>query len=56
MKTNVVNKLSRVFGKTGFVLKKHSPEILVGVGVIGAVTSTVMACKATTKLSPVLDE
>lgn len=56
MKTNVVNKLSRVFGKTGFALKKHSPEILVGLGVVGAVTSTVMACKATTKLSTVLDE
>ena len=33
--------------KTSFQLKKHSPEILVVAGVIGVVTSAVMACKAT---------
>ena len=35
---------------------KHSPEILAGVGVVGVVGSLVMACKATTKLSDVLEE
>lgn len=46
------NKLSRIKLKA----KKHSPEILIVVGVIGTVTSAVMACKATTKLSDILDE
>ena len=35
---------------------KHSPEILAGVGVVGVVGSLVLACKATTKLSDVLEE
>lgn len=56
MKTELINKFSRTFGKASFKIKKHSPEILVGVGIVGVVTSTVMACKATTKLSTVLDE
>lgn len=37
--------------RTGLVLKKQSPNILFGAGVVGTVTSTVMACKATLKLS-----
>lgn len=35
---------------------KHSPEILVYVGVAGMVTSTVLACKETTKINTILDE
>lgn len=54
-KLEIVNKLSRTFNKVGFELKKHSPEILVTAGVIGVVASTVMACKATTKVGSVLD-
>lgn len=37
-------------------IKKHSPEILVAVGVAGTIGSTVMACIATSKLPEVLDE
>lgn len=51
-----MNKLSRTASKCCFELKKHSPEILVTAGVIGVVTSTVMACKATTKVNRVLDD
>lgn len=47
---------TRTFHKVGFQLKKHSPEILVVTGVIGTVVSTVLACKATTKLHAVLDD
>lgn len=36
-------------------VKKHSPEILVFTGIAGMVTSTVMACKATRKIDPVLE-
>lgn len=50
------NKLTKVFNKVGFQLKKHSPEIFMAVGVVGVVASTIMACKATTKVSAILDE
>ena len=56
MNTEVVNKMTRAFHKVGFKLKKHSPEILVVAGVIGTVTSAVMACKATLKVNDVIDE
>lgn len=56
MKTEMVNKLSRSMHKFCFKLKKHSPEILVGAGVVGVVASTVMACKATLKVNDILDD
>ena len=56
MKTELVNKVTRSLHKVGFKLKKHSPEILVVTGVIGIVTSTVMACKATTKVNDIVTE
>ena len=56
MNTEFVNKMTRAFHKVGFKLKKHSPEILVVAGVIGTVTSAVMACKATLKVNDVIDE
>lgn len=55
-KTEIMNKMSRSFHKVGFTLKKHSPEILIGVGIVGVVTSTVLACKATTKVSAVMEK
>lgn len=56
MNTELVNKVTRTFHKVGFKLKKHSPEILVVAGVIGTVTSAIMACKATLKVNDVIDE
>ena len=56
MNTEFVNKMTRAIQKVGFKLKKHSPEILVVAGVIGTVTSAVMACKATLKVNDVIDE
>lgn len=56
MKTEFVEKVSRSFHKVGFKFKKHSPEILVVTGVVGIVASTVMACKATTKVNDIVDE
>ena len=44
------------FGRTSFITKKYSPEILIGVGVVSLVTSTVIACKATLRVEEVLDE
>lgn len=55
-KTELVSKASRTFHRFGLQLKKHSPEILIAVGVAGTVASTVMACKATTKLNDILED
>ena len=49
-------KLMRTYKKCEGQVIKHSPEILAGVGVVGVIASTVMACKATTKLSDILEE
>ena len=54
--TEIMNVAKRSLYKTGFKIKKHSPEILVVAGVAGVVTSTVMACKATTKAGDILEE
>ena len=55
-KLEIVNKASRFFHKVGFTFKKHSPKILIAAGVVCVVSSAVMACKATTKLSGILEE
>lgn len=56
MKNEVKNKMTRSLYKAKFKVKKHSPEILVIAGVVGTITSAVMACRATTKLSGILEE
>lgn len=53
---NITNAVSRTFHRTGFQLKKHSPEILMVGGAVGVVVSAVMACKATTKISEITEE
>ena len=55
MKTTFLNRAMLGVHKLGFKLQKHSPEILLAAGVVGTVVSAVMACKATTKLSSVLE-
>ena len=57
MKTlSLPSGMTRSLSRLGLKLKKYSPEILVGAGVVGTVVSTVMACKATTKIDEVLAE
>lgn len=56
MKTNFMEKASRLVHSAGLQIKKHSPEIFMTVGIAGTVVSTVMACKATTKASGLLEE
>ena len=57
MKTSEIMKtVGGAFNKVSFQLKKHSPEILVVAGVVGTVVSAVMACKATTKISTIIDK
>lgn len=52
IKDNIVSGISTVTNK----LQKHSPEILIVVGVAGAIASTVMACRATLKVNDILTE
>ena len=56
MKNELMTNLTRGINKIGFKFKKHSPELLLGAGIVGVVTSTVMACKATTKVEGILAE
>lgn len=48
--------INRAVNKVAFKMKKHAPEILVIAGVGGTIITTVMACKATTKIDEVLAE
>lgn len=54
--TEIMNNAARAFNRIGFKLKKHSPEILVVAGIVGVVTSAVIACKATTKANAITEE
>lgn len=54
--SELANTATRAFHNAGFQLKKHSPEILVVAGVVGTVVSAVMACKATTKVSSIIEK
>lgn len=55
-KNEIMKSISGVVNKTTMSLKKHSPEILVVAGVVGAVASAVIACKATTKVGKITEE
>lgn len=55
-KAQIIGKVSRGVHKVGFIFKKHSPELLLAAGIAGVITSTVVACKATTKLEKVLEK
>lgn len=55
-KEQIVNKVTRTANRFGMKIKKHSPEILLVTGIVGTVTSAVMACKATTKIDFILED
>lgn len=55
-KNELMNKASRSLHKVGFKFQKHSPEILIGVGIVGVITSAVLACRATTKVSAIMEK
>ena len=52
MKFNV----SSIVKNTKTALKKHSPEILTGIGIAGMITAAVMAVKATPKALTLIEE
>lgn len=53
---NFKTKPSRIVHKGGLLLKRKSPEIFMGLGIAGMIVSAVMACKATTKASKIIEE
>ncbi len=52
----IMNTITRTAHKAAFTMKKKSPELFLAVGVVGVVTSTVMACKATPKAIQIKEE
>lgn len=55
-KTELMTTMNRTVHKVGFKLKQRSPEILVAAGIVGVVTSAVLACRATTKAGKIVEE
>ena len=56
MKQEIINKSTRLLSSTKYQIKKHSPEILMIAGITGTIVGTVLACKATTKVSEIMEE
>lgn len=59
MKNNWLSKVgtsaAKFAGKAEFAIKKNSPEILLGAGIVGFVGTVVLACKATCRADEVLE-
>ena len=53
---NVKRVIMQKTGRPMAILSKHSPQILLGAGVVGVVAGTVLACKATLKVNDILDQ
>lgn len=53
---NFTTKAANTMSKMCFKFKKHSPEIFIFSGIVGTIAGAIMACKATTKLSDVLED
>ncbi len=51
----IPDAIARKVAQQQFLASKNSPQILFGVGVVGMIGSTVLACRATLKLEEVLD-
>jgi hypothetical protein len=52
----VSEAIGRKIARNALVMQKNSPGVLFGVGVVGMVGSTVLACRATLKMDAILDE
>ena len=49
-------EIKKMINKVKFNVVKHSPEILMGIGIAGVVTSTVLACRSTLKVKDILED
>ena len=53
---NLKLAVSKATGRTGLIIQKNSPQILLGVGIVSIVGGTIMACRGTLKMNDVLSE
>ena len=56
MKIQIPIQVTQKLARQALILRKHSPRIMFVGGIGGVIVSTVLACKATLKLSDVVDE
>ena len=49
-------EMKKIINKVKFNVVKHSPEILMGLGIAGVITSTVLACRSTLKVKDILED
>ena len=49
-------EIKKMINKVKFNVVKHSPEILMGIGITGVITSTVLACRSTLKVKDILED
>src|SRR5687768_7205594 len=50
------NRVTGAMARQTLTVKTHSPVLLLGLGAVGFTTTVVLACRATLKLSDVLEE
>ena len=55
MKQEFLNSINKLTKHASLRIKKYSPEALMGLGVVGVIGSTVLACIATTKVSEIIE-
>lgn len=53
---SIKSMVTQKFGRTGLTVQKYSPEILLGLGIVGGVVAAVMAAKATMKLETIVED
>lgn len=56
MRNEIIKKATFCVNRATFGIRRRSPEILLVAGVVGGIASVVMACVATTRLAPVVEE
>lgn len=52
----VPHSVTRAVARKALTAKKNSPHIFFGIGVVGVIGSTIMACRATLKVEEIVDE
>ena len=53
---NLLSNSKILYNRSLLQVKKYSPEILTGIGIIGVIGGTVLACKETMKLNDILND
>jgi len=52
----IQKKVQSSYGRGSLIVQKYSPEILLGVGLVGAVVAAIMAAKATLNVEEIVDD